>query len=178
MDKKIIDFIKKIETFDVGVYSDYINLLSRQRGVTLKDFFDKDYVNRHDVLVFEMNSNCSYQTAKQYEKEAKNLIWIDRKVDEYYIIVPKSIDDFKYEGQFQHNCVYVNAYYEDVIDQRSIIVFLRKEPNMPFVTIEYDYQTFYVNQARGKYNSKLDEDLHQFVVELGKQLRYERSNGL
>ena len=176
LDKKVIDFIKKIENFDVGVYSDYINLLSRQAGVTLKDFFDKDYVNRHDVLVFEMNSNCSYQTAKQYEKEAKNLIWIDRKVDEYYIIVPKSIDDFKYEGQFQHNCVYVNAYYEDVIDQRSIIVFLRKEPNMPFVTIEYDYQTFYVNQARGKYNSKLDEDLQQFVVELGKQLRYERTN--
>jgi hypothetical protein len=176
LDKKIIDFLKKIEYFDVVIYNDYINLLSRQAGVTLKDFFDKDYINRHNALVFEMRSGYSSLQEKQYEKEVKNLLWIDRKIDEYYITVPKNIEDFKYEGQFQHNCVFVNGYYESVIDKMSIIVFLRKEQNTPFVTIEYDYETFDVIQARGKYNSKLDKDLYQFVVELGKQLRFERYN--
>ena len=56
----------------------------------------------------------------------------------------------------------------------SIIVFLRKDKNLPYVTIEYDYETFEVLQARGKYNQRLNKDLYQYVVDLGKILFFEK----
>ena len=74
----------------------------------------------------------------------------------------------------QHNCVYSNRYYARVIAKRSIVVFMRKEENTSFVTIEYDYETFEVLQALGKYNKRIDPELRRYVVNLGKQLYYER----
>jgi hypothetical protein len=82
--------------------------------------------------------------------------------------------DFKIEGAGQHNCVYKLRYYRHVVNRRSIIVFLRQEKTAPYVTIEYDYQTFAVRQALGKYNKRIDPELYQYVVKLGKQLYYER----
>ena len=90
-------------------------------------------------------------------------------------MVPKTIEEFKFEGQQQHNCVFKCRYFDDVMSRTSIIVFLRKEKDVPFVTIEYDYDTFEVLQALGKYNQKLSEELENYIVELGKRLRREAS---
>ena len=109
---------------------------------------------------------------------AKELSWIDREENGHFIIVPKTVKEFEIEGAGQHNCVYALGYYRHVIKQRSIIVFLRKEKSVPYVTIEYDYQTFAVRQALGKYNQKIDPQLYQYVVNLGKQLYYERHTQL
>ena len=174
--KKVVDFLKKIDIFDIAIYKDYIRLLSTIPNVAVRDFFDKDYITRHNALATEKNTSYSFKEAEEYKKAAKELMWIDRKVDDYYIVVPKTIDDFKYEGQIQHNCVFVAKYYKDVISRRSIIVFLRENKQIPFVTIEYDYNTFEVVQAREKYNQKLDKDLFQFVVSLGKKLSLERND--
>ena len=78
----------------------------------------------------------------------------------------------------QHNCVYGCRYYHRVIEKQSIIVFLRKEENVSFVTIEFDYDTFEVMQALGKYNQRIDPKLYQYVVDLGKRLNYERHTQL
>ena len=114
------------------------------------------------------------QEEKKYSLVAKELSWIDREYNGYYIVVPKNIKAFKEEGDIQHNCVYQLGYYNAVINKRSIIVFLRKDKNLPYVTIEYDYETFEVLQARGKYNQRLNKDLYQYVVDLGKILFFEK----
>jgi hypothetical protein len=64
-------------------------------------------------------------------------------------------------------------YFYDVIDRRSIIVFLRQEKNTPYVTIEFDYETFEVRQAYRKFNQRIDKELYQYIVDLGKQLKLE-----
>ena len=92
----------------------------------------------------------------------------------YHIIVPKGIYDFKVEGDIQHNCVFHMGYFRDVINKQSIIVFLRKDKNVPYVTIEYDYHTFEVLQASGKFNCSLGADLRQCVVDLAKTLYCEK----
>ena len=61
----------------------------------------------------------------------------------------------------------------DVINRYSIIVFLRKEKEKSFITIEYDYETFDVWQALGKYNNPIPQELHEYIVNLGKRLNYE-----
>lgn len=174
--KRLIDFLKKVDYFNANVYGDYINLLARQPNVTIGDFFDKNYIDRHDIMSLEESTRVTEQDREKYIKIAEELSWIDRKENGYHIIVPKNISDLKYEGEIQHNCVYTNRYYIDVIDHHSIIVFLRKEEDVPFVTIEFDYETFEVLQALGKYNKKIDTELYRYIVNLGKQLYYEMHN--
>ena len=88
-------------------------------------------------------------------------------------MIPKTIAEFRYEGGIQHNCVYVCNYYKYVINRESIIVFLREDKNVPFVTIEYEYGSFDVWQALGKYNHAISPELYQYVEELGERLRCE-----
>jgi hypothetical protein len=105
---------------------------------------------------------------------ASELSWIDREENGYHIIIPKSIPEFKYEGQMQHNCVYTLAYYRKVIDRKSIIVFVRRDKDIPFVTVEFDYNTFVVWQAYGKYNRSIETELYEYICDLGKRLHFER----
>jgi hypothetical protein len=190
--KKVINFTKKVDFLDASIYYDYIQELRQCPGVTAQDFFDKNYIERHNVLHrelmeqrerqraelmairYQQNENQLAKEKEAYEKIAKELSWIDREENGYFIIVPKTIDAFMDEGMMQHNCVYSNRYYARVIAKRSIVVFLRKEENTSFVTIEFDYETFEVSQALGKYNRRIDPELRRYVVKLGKQLYYER----
>jgi hypothetical protein len=174
IDKRIVRFVKKVEFFNEGVYDDYIRRLARQPGVTLNDFFDKDYLDRHYIMEVESMVRYTQEESIAYLRVATELSWIDRIENEYHIIVPKTIPEFKSEGQKQHHCVYTMQYYNKVINHQSIIVFLRKEKDTPYVTIEFDYETFDVLQAYGKCNRQIDKDLYQYIVQLGKRLNYER----
>lgn len=171
--KKLIAFLRKLERFNAAVYYDYINEISHQQGTTLRDFFDKDYITRHYTMLMEKQVYYTKQQSEAYAKIAEELSWIEREDNGYFIILPKTISEFRHEGEMQHNCVYTNEYYRLVIDRESIIVFLRKEKDTPFVTIEFEYETFEVLQAHGKFNSSIDRELYEYIVELGKRLHYE-----
>ena len=175
--KKLIDFIKKVDRFDVNIYRDYVRMLEDYPGVMIEDFFDKNYIERHDEISKERRW-LYYDREREinYTSVAKWLSWIDREENGYFIIVPKTIAEIRNEGENQHNCVYNAGYYDDVIDRRSIIVFLRENKDVSYVTIEFDYKTFDVLQARGKFNSKIDSDLYEYIVNLGKRLNRERYN--
>lgn len=176
LDKKIFAFLRKVID-DMGlnrrVYIDYLRNLRFEPNVTIDDVFDKDYVNRHYTMMAEKKVCYSIETENQYRQIAQELSWIDREENGYYITIPKTISEFKYEGHMQHHCVYTMEYFYDVIDRRSIIVFLRQEKNTPYVTIEFDYETFEVRQAYRKFNQRIDKELYQYIVDLGKQLKLE-----
>ena len=53
MEKRLVNFLKKTDNFSESVYSDYIRLLANNRDITVNDFFDKNYINRHDILAQE-----------------------------------------------------------------------------------------------------------------------------
>ena len=183
-DRRFMNFVKNVEHFNAAIYSDYLTELFYQPNEvrTVQDIFERNYIERHDTLLRERlrrwNESANPADVKKenedYIKAAKELAWINREENEYFIMVPKTIDDFKNEGDAQHNCVYRLKYYRKVIDHKSIIVFLRKEKEESYVTIEYDYNTFKVLQALGKFNKKIDPDLYQYIVQLGKQLYYEK----
>ncbi len=176
--KMLIDFIKKSKDFDAALYHDYIRMLVAYPGLTVGDFFDKNYIQRHDEMHADRWRNVYYSrnVDKKYKSAAKALSWIDREENGYFIIVPKTIFDIRLEGEEQHNCVYKSGYYERVIAKQSIVVFLRKEKDKSYVTIEFDYENFDVLQAYGKFNQKLDPELREYIVELGKRLYAERIN--
>ena len=174
LDKKLVDFLRKVENLNFALYTDYLRCLAPNPGITVDDIFDKDYEDRHlDMMHDRRNVNYSSKTKNEYIQIAQELSWIDRQENGYYIIIPKTIPEFEYEGQIQNNCVYGMAYFLNVINRESIIVFLRKEKNKPFVTIEFDYETFEVYQAFKKYNQPVDAELYKYIVDLGKQLKLE-----
>ena len=172
--QRLVRFVRKVEHLDVAIYSDYVSEIANLNGVAIRDFFDKNYIERHNQIFKENEFGYTTKEEIDYSVAAKELSWIDREYKGYHIIVPKSIDAFKVEGDIQHICVFHMGYFRDVINKQSIIVFLRKDKNVPYVTIEYDYHTFEVLQARGKFNQDLDKDLYQLVVDLGKRLHYEK----
>ena len=181
LDEKLIAFLRKVHWFDVEGYEDYINLLSYQHGVTIDDFFDKNYLERHDVMVrarrLAAQENMALRDKKAnegYIPMAKELSWIDREENGYFIHVPKNVEEFREEGDTQHICVYSAGYYNKVVRKESIIVFVREKKDVPYATIEFDYETFEVLQARGKYNQRLAPSLYQYVVGLGRRLCRER----
>lgn len=182
LDKRLMNFIKNVEDFNAAIYDDYLVDLSLLQGVALtaQDLFDRNYITRHTELLNERIARyerdaleMEREDNKKYVKVANELSWIDREENGYFIMVPKTVKDFADEGAAQHNCVYSLAYYNKVVSRTSVIVFLRQKKNTPFVTIEYDYNTFKVLQALGKFNKKIDPELYQYIVELGKQLYYE-----
>ena len=171
--KRLVRFIQKVDRFDEALYWDYVTELAERPGVTIKDFFDKDYMYRHEIMMREKQVRHSREEDEEYGRVARELSWIDREENDYVITVPKTIPEFMYEGDIQHNCVYTCRYYREVIARRSIVVFLRKEINVPYVTIEFDYETFEVLQAYGKRNSDLEDELYAYIVDLGKRLKRE-----
>ncbi len=142
--------------------------------LTIEDYFDKNYIERHDIILRERAVRCDKETSEKYIQAAKELSWIDREENGYFIHTPKSIEEFRCEGDVQHICVYSAGYYNKVIRKESIIVFLREMKDVPYVTIEFNYETFKVLQARGKYNRALEPSLYQYVVGLGRRLCRER----
>ena len=175
LDKKLIVFLRKTgQDFRAAVYEDYIRELARLPALTVDDIFDKDYIDRHYVMMQEKRLHYSTETSNEYIRIAQELSWIDREENGYYITIPKSIPEFQYEGQMQHHCVYTMGYFCYVIERQSIIVFLRQEKDKPYVTIEFDYETFDVLQAYKKFNQNVDKELYQYIVNLGKQLKLER----
>ena len=171
--KKLIGFVKREDNVNFIVYGDYIRELAEQQNITVDDIFDKDYFERHINMQLEKNIYYSAKEANQYRQIAEELSWINREDNGYYIIVPKTIAEFKYEGQVQHNCVYTCQYYKNVIEKSSIIIFLRKEKDIPFVTIEISYKTFKIRQALGKYNKEISSELYKYIEDLAKELHYE-----
>lgn len=171
--RKLIGFLRKVDHFDPAVYYDYICELAEHPGVTVKDFFDKNYIERHNIMLREKLVDCDDRDYDQYLEAAKKLSWIDRVDNGYFITVPKNVSEIKYEGDIQHNCVYTCRYHRLVINGESIVVFLRKDADVPFVTIEFDYETFEVLQAYGKFNQKISSSLYEYIVSLGKRLKYE-----
>ena len=173
MDKKLINFLKNFENFNPFVYRDYISNLFDYQEVDIDAIFAKDYIDRHYIMTIEKSVYYSTSTAREYSQVANELSWIDREDNGYYIIVPKTIEDFKTEGRAQHNCLFTNKYFINVINCFSIIVFLRKEETKSYVTIEYEYGTFEVLQAYTKSNMDIDDDLYDYIVDLGTELANE-----
>lgn len=172
--KRLMNFVKKVEFFDAAIYHDYVNAFWSTQNVTVGDLFDKNYIERHDILMREKKTGYTKEEAEKYERTANELSWIDREENGYFVIIPKSISEFRHEGDAQHNCVFTNRYFNCVINKQSIVVFLRKIKNEPYVTIEFDYETFDIIQARGKYNRQIDSELHKYIADLGKRLNCER----
>lgn len=132
--------------------------------------YPKDLRKAHDKAVVD------YRSWKKKEETRKEK-WIAKRTKEVLekatgsgyemkaaglmIVIPKSSEEIKKEGELQHHCV--GTYVERVARGETMILFVRKEeaPDKPYFTMEWKKD--HVAQCRGKHNADMPKEVQAFV---------------
>jgi hypothetical protein len=135
---------------------DYLNIRQTLGGdldVLPKNLNRAIKVLHKNEIIIERPRPVEFKVA--VDKYADIVNWVPKNESKKYIFkAPESEADLLNEGNVLHHCV---ASYRDKIINGCIVVFmrLRDNPNMPFVTIEYENGV--VVQAKQKYNDDIDD---------------------
>ena len=114
----------------------------------------RELVSYHNNLVDIYNR----RDMQAYDGKFKQLIPLFEKYcysdDNFTVLYPESANDLAKEGIRLHHCV--KSYIEDVINKKTIILFIRKNENInkPFFTLEVKNNT--VRQCHGFDNCNTD----------------------
>lgn len=151
---------------DMGIYL----------GDCIKYFLEKCKILNKPIKE-KGKSFCEYyiQIKKEYEAKKDEILQNKLKkcnnklkfeTNNYIIIIPTTIGEYKKEAVSQHNCVF-NIYMEKVANKRTNVVFVRKKDNInqSYITCEVD-NNYNIKQFLTKYNNIChnEEDL-QFEKE-------------
>ena len=170
---KFLAYIDK-QNISFYTYNDY-RLACEYLGIDLsldKNRYPHDFKRWHDIRVNEYHS----EQAKRDEENRKQFYENFRAVAVKYnalqyekvgfiCIIAKSPTELKNEGNILHHCVGKMGYDQKVVDEKSLIFFIRtkEQPDKPLVTIEYSLEDKKVLQCYGEYNSKPSEEILTFV---------------
>lgn len=154
----IIKYFSKYKNLDISIYKDYLNDL-RTLGYKLNDYNlkNKNYKERHNELSKRITQAKNKKKNKAFIDAYNNIN--DVQVDDVFIIVPKSMDDLVDEGKTLNHCVGNGTYANKVIEGKSKIFFVRKNPDEPLLTAEVSGED--VRQLRG-YGNLLNKVSEQF----------------
>ena len=97
------------------------------------------------------NKAMNERIAKRYNEK---LLF---ETENCFVVMPKSVDDFKKEGDNNNNCV--AGYANDHADGDTIIVFIRKKsaPEKSYITCQLTPKSFQIRQYRTAYNNNPDK---------------------
>ena len=174
--KAVLQYHKfRYHTSDLGIWLDYLDLL---------EYFHKDLANpavilpkdlnaEHDKLVRKkaaIEARIELERRKEQEKEKLAILESKRKYfditfndGKMMIVVLKSLEDYKAEGDYQHHCVYTNGYYGK---KGSLILSARlmDNPGRPVETVEISLKNGQILQCYGKFNKATE--YHQEILDL------------
>ena len=179
--QRIINYWKPLMRYpplpadDTALLLDYMDLL---------DYFHKDPVTycypdmsgirkEHDRLLRKkeaIEERLRLEEIRKNERDKLDILESKSKYfditfgnDRMFIIVLKTLEDYKAEGDFQHHCVFTNAYYGKK-DSLVLSARMRDHPEKPVETIEISLVNGLVLQCFGKCNSFTE--YHQEILDL------------
>ena len=88
--KRLVRFVRKVEFLDTEIYCDYISAISHQNGTTIKDFFDKDYIERHNVLLALRQRRYTLQEEKNIHLLPKNCLGLIENIMAIILLFPRT----------------------------------------------------------------------------------------
>lgn len=178
--KKLYKFLYKDAPRQQGLYKPKTTLtllydtfdLTQKLGLPF-DKNPKALQRYHDILVREYNivkdekrhelfgeavkeySHLELIQKLKYDEEDKPL---PTNKDKYAMVLPKDAQDLVLEGKTMHHCV--GGYIDRVIDNDSVILFLRKaeELNKSFATVEVDPDEMKIHQVKAKHNRPIEDE--------------------
>lgn len=125
------------------VHSYYINDTIKMykvinRDKTLKDFYDTlktttmEELHEKYKLIYQAVTDAKIE--REYQEVISQLNVQEYDNGEFSITIPKTTQDIINEGKALHHCV--GVYVDKVIRREDMIYFLRKDREVPYVTIE------------------------------------------
>lgn len=141
------------------VHSYYINDTIKMykvinRDKTLKDFYDTlktttiEELHEKYKLIYKAVTDAKIE--QEYQEVISQLNVQEYDNGEFSITIPKTTQDIINEGKALHHCV--GVYVDKVIRREDMIYFLRKDRNVPYVTIEVKDKK--VTQVEGDMNNR------------------------
>ena len=131
-----------------------------------KDDFFKQYIRVKGTYLAEKDNLDNKGIVKHLAKHSK--MW-EFENEDFCIVVPQSVADFKEEADSQCNCVF-RTYMPYVARGETNVVFVRKKsaPDVPYITCEVDNDGRIV-QYLLKHNCRPQADTpeHKFAKEFG-----------
>lgn len=124
------------------------------RDKTLKDFYNTlkttTMEELHDKyqLVYKAITNAKIE--QEYQEVISQLNVQEYDNGEFSITIPKTTKDIINEGKALHHCV--GVYVDKIVRREDMIYFLRKDKNIPYVTIEVKDKK--VTQVEGDMNNR------------------------
>lgn len=140
--------------------------------ITLCDFLHKERTYKNFYL-----SICQMKKEKELmndkfcaDWQPKNKLFYEN--EDFTIVIPTTADEFRFEADYQHNCVF-RSYFSEVVDHQTHIVFVRKkeEPKKPYITCEVSNDGKIV-QYLAQFNAQpKDQSALEFAKEYGEFLK-------
>lgn len=162
MFKRINDYTNelKYDRYNLTRTLDYFFEMADAINYTInkKDSFTKQFFEMQESIKIFRQSQDDDIYNNVYAKRADILNYCN---DKFMVIIPKNKDDFCFEADQQHNCVF-RTYYPKVRNNKTYIVFVRKadSPTESYITCEIDKQGEIVQYLK-KFNENIrsEEDI-------------------
>lgn len=124
------------------------------RNKTLKDFYDTlkttTMQELHDKYQLIYKAITDAKIEQEYQEVISQLNVQEYDNGEFSITIPKTTKDIINEGKALHHCV--GVYVDKVVRREDMIYFLRKDREVPYVTIEVKDKK--VTQVEGDMNNR------------------------
>ena len=144
--------LKNINSYYINDTIKMFKVINRDK--TLKDFYNtlktttmEELHNKYQ-LIYQAITNAKIE--QEYQEVVSQLNVQEYDDGEFSITIPKTTQDIINEGKALHHCV--GVYVDKVIRREDMIYFLRKDRNIPYVTIEVKDKK--VTQIEGDMNNR------------------------
>jgi hypothetical protein len=169
---------KRKHKYDVWIAKEIkkdLSLLNQFNKIRL--ILDWTIQTKADIFSFSFEEAFQHQEIwhkdlfEKYKIEELNIQEVDndrvlyRCSDRNHFIYLLNAEDLKYEGKLMSMCVGMDNYQSKVRNERSIILSLRDEKNVPHVTTEIDVKSGNIVQQYGKGNSTPKSEYKRLIIE-------------
>ena len=144
-----------------------------------KNIYPKDFRRMHNLRTNQWGAKKEKIKIAPFKKAVKGYKKFETDGRFYVIVIPNVPADLRKEGEALDHCVGHMGYDRKMINGESFIAFLRrkKEPDKPYVTIEYGLKNNKVLQCYGAHDSKPNKSVMNFVHSWEEECRKKVKNG-
>lgn len=144
--------LKNINSYYINDTIKMYKVINRDK--TLKDFYNTlktttmEELHEKYKLIYQAITNAKIE--QEYQEVISQLNVQEYDNGEFFITIPKTTQDIINEGKALHHCV--GVYVDKVLRKEDMIYFLRRDKNIPYITIEVKDKK--VTQIEGDMNNR------------------------
>lgn len=164
--------LKNINSYYINDTIKMFKVINRDK--TLKDFYNtlktttmEELHNKYQ-LVYQAITNAKIE--QEYQEVVSQLNVQEYDNGEFSITIPKTTQDIINEGKALHHCV--GVYVDKVVRREDMIYFLRKDREVPYITIEVNMigkNVVFVPYPSTHYTITVKNDDEDIEVEVSEQ---------